>query len=102
MTESVTDSELTSLANQKLHGHSIRLDNVIVHATAYGTIESQAKAPWGGQTMPLYLVAIVQVVNGNELQLKIVQSKTGRLNVPQAPDRPDQQSGRGEPKPWTG
>ncbi len=53
MTESFTDSELTSLANQKLHGPSIRLDNVIVHATAYGTIESQAKAHWGGQTMPL-------------------------------------------------
>ena len=84
VTESFTDSELTSLANQKLQGHSIPLDNVIVHATANGTIESQAKAHWGGQTTPLYLVAIVQVVDGNEPQLKIVQSKTGRLDVPQA------------------
>ena len=62
MNETFTDSELTSLANQKLHGHSNRPDNVIVHATAYGTIESQAKAHWGGQTMPLDSVAIVQAV----------------------------------------
>lgn len=84
VSESFSDSELSSLANQELLGHSLHVDNLIVHATADGMIQSQANAHWGGQTFPLFLVATVKVVNGNQPQLTIVESKTGRLDVPQA------------------
>ena len=84
VSESFTDSELSSLANQELFGHSFPVDNVVVHATAGGMIQSQANAHWGGQTLALFLVATINVVNGNQPQLKIVKAKTGRLDVPKA------------------
>jgi hypothetical protein len=82
VTESFSDSELSSLANQELRNQSLPLDNVVLHATAAGTIEGLATAHWGGQSLPLFLVATVQVVGGNRLQLTIIDSKLGQLSVP--------------------
>jgi hypothetical protein len=82
VTESFSDSELSSLANQELQSESLPLDNLVLHATAGGRIEGLAMTHWGGQTLPLFLVTTVQVVGGDQLQLTIVESKLGQLNVP--------------------
>jgi hypothetical protein len=82
VSENFSDSELSSLANQELQSESLPLDNLVLHATADGRIEGLATAHWGGQALPLFLVATVQVVGGDQLQLTIVDSKLGQLNVP--------------------
>jgi hypothetical protein len=82
LTETFSDSELSSLANQELQSHSLPIDKLVVHAAANGTIESQATAHWGGQTLPLFMVATIQVVGGNRLQVTIIESKLGRVSVP--------------------
>jgi hypothetical protein len=84
VTQSFSDSELTSLANQELQNQSLPLDNLVLHATAEGRIEGLATAHWAGQSLPLFLVATVQVSGTNQLQLTIVESKLGQLNVPAA------------------
>jgi hypothetical protein len=85
VTESFSDSELSSLANDELRYESLPLDNLVLHATAAGRIEGQANAHWAGQTLPLFLVATVQVSGGDRLQLTIVESRLGQLNLPAAP-----------------
>jgi hypothetical protein len=80
--ETFSDSELSSLANQELQSQSLPLDNLVLHATADSRIEEFATAHWGGQALPLFLVATVRVVGGDQLQLTIVDSKLGQLNVP--------------------
>jgi hypothetical protein len=82
LTESFSDGELSSLANQELKNHSLPVDKLVMHATAEGTIESQATAHWGGQTLPLFAVATIHVVSGNRLQVTIIESKLGRVDVP--------------------
>ena len=84
VTQSFSDSELSSLANQEVQNQSLPLDNLVLHATAEGRIEGLGTAHWAGQSLPLFLVATVQVAGTGQLQLTIVESKLGRLNVPAA------------------
>jgi hypothetical protein len=84
VSESFSDSELSSLANRDLQGQSIPLDNLVLHATANRTIEGQATAHWAGQSLPLFVVVTIEVVGGNRLQVTIVDSKLGQLSVPQS------------------
>jgi hypothetical protein len=84
VSESFTDSELSSLANQYLQGQSLPFDNLVLHATGNRTIEAQATAHWAGQSLPLFLVVTIQVVGGNRLQVTIIDSKLGQLSVPRA------------------
>jgi hypothetical protein len=47
------------------------------------TVEGQATARWAGQALPIFLIATVNVVGGSRLQVTIVESKLGRVTMPQ-------------------
>jgi len=83
VTESFSDSELSSLANQELQSRSLPIEKLVVHATGNGTIEGQATARWAGQALPIFLIATIHVVGGSRLQVTIVESKLGRVTMPQ-------------------
>jgi len=83
VTESFTDSELSSLANQELQSRSLPIEKLVVHATSNRTIEGQATARWAGQALPIFLIASVRVAGGSRLQVTIVESKLGRVAMPQ-------------------
>jgi hypothetical protein len=81
VTETFTDAELTSLANEQAAARSAPVDQVVLHATGQGTIEGRAQAYAGGQSVPVTF-QLQPVVQGNTLRLRVQQLSLASVPLP--------------------
>jgi hypothetical protein len=79
--ETFSDSEMSSLANQVAADRQLPVDGIVLHATARGTIQGQARAHVGGQTLPVYLEGVPQV-SGDQVRLRVTTTRLGALPLP--------------------
>jgi uncharacterized protein YpmS len=81
VTETFTDAELTSLANEQAAARNAPVDQVVLHATSQGTIEGRAQAYAGGQAVPVTFQLQPQV-QGNTLRLRVEQLSLASVPLP--------------------
>jgi hypothetical protein len=81
ISETFTDAELTSLANDQAAARNLPLDQVVLHATAQGTIDGRARAYAGGQQVPVTF-RLVPEVEGNTLRLRVQQMSLASVPLP--------------------
>ena len=81
VSQTFTDSELTSLADQDLSGSPI--SNLILHSSSAGYIEGTGTATLAGQSFPLYLRASI-VISGGEPALHLSDVRLGSMSAPSA------------------
>jgi hypothetical protein len=79
--ETFTDAELTSLANDQVAERNLPLDQVVLHATAQGTIDGHAEAYAGGRQVPVTF-RLVPVVEGDTLSLNVQQLNLASVPLP--------------------
>jgi hypothetical protein len=79
--ETFTDAELTSLANDQAAARNLPLDQVVLHATADGTIDGRARAYAGGQQVPVTF-RLVPEVEGSTLRLRVQQLSLASVPLP--------------------
>jgi len=80
--QTFTDAELSSLAEEQVKARQLPFDRVALRATAEHTVVGSGVAHVGGQSVPLSLVAVPEVVGGNNLQLRVVDVQLGALPLP--------------------
>ena len=82
VTETFTDAELTSLANEQAAARNAPVDQVVLHATNQGTIEGRAQAYAGGQSVPVTFQLLPEV-QGNTLRLRVQQLSLASVPLPE-------------------
>ncbi|HEY4866321.1 MAG TPA: hypothetical protein VIK45_12505 [Candidatus Dormibacteraeota bacterium] len=63
VSETFTDAELSSLANDQAQARSLPVDQIALHATGQGVIDGRARASAGGQQVPVTFQLVPQVQN---------------------------------------
>jgi hypothetical protein len=81
VTETFTDAELTSLANDQAAARNVPVDQVVLHATGQGTIDGRAQAYAAGQPMPVTF-RLLPEVSDNTLRLRVEELSLGSVPLP--------------------
>jgi uncharacterized protein YpmS len=81
VTETFTDGELTSLANDQAAARNLPVDQVVLHATSQGTIDGRAQAYAAGQPVPVTFRLLPEVA-GNTLRLRVQDLSLGSVPLP--------------------
>jgi hypothetical protein len=81
VTETFTDAELTSLANEQAAARNLPVDQVVLHATSQGTIDGHAQAYAAGQPVPVTFRLLPEVAD-NTLRLRVQELSLGSLPLP--------------------
>ena len=77
--QTFTDGELTSLADQKLDPTEIT--GLSLHSSADGYVEATATGRIGGQQFPLYIRARISTADGHP-QLTLIDTRIGSVAAP--------------------
>jgi hypothetical protein len=80
-TEMFTDAELTWLANDRVQRSKLPVEAIVVQTNDDGTLESQFKYYVGPIIFPVY-VRFRASVQGNQVNIEILESKFGQWDVP--------------------
>jgi hypothetical protein len=81
VSETFTDAELTSLANDQASARNLPVDQVVLHATGQGTIDGKAQAYAAGQPVPVTF-RLLPVVQGNALRMNVQDLRMGSVPLP--------------------
>ncbi|MDQ6922296.1 MAG: DUF2993 domain-containing protein [Candidatus Dormibacteraeota bacterium] len=81
VTETFTDAELTSLANDQAAARNLPVDHVALHATGQGTIDGWAQAYAAGQPVPVTFRLLPEVAD-NTLRLRVQELSLGSVPLP--------------------
>jgi hypothetical protein len=81
VSETFTDAELTSLANDQASTRNLPVDQVVLHATGRGTIDGRAQAYAAGQPVPVTF-QLLPVVQGNALRMNVQDLRMGSVPLP--------------------
>ena len=81
VSETFTDAELTSLANEQAAARNLPVEQVVLHATNQGTIDGRAQAHAAGQPVPVTF-RLLPDVSDNTLQLHVQQLSVGSVPLP--------------------
>jgi hypothetical protein len=57
-------------------------DHVVLHATSHGTVVGEGVAHFAGQDIVVSLEAVPEVIDGNRVQLRVLDTKLGALPLP--------------------
>jgi hypothetical protein len=80
--ETFTDAELSWLANNRVQRSKLPFDGFVVRTNDDGTVESEFNDHVGPTTFPVYVRLRVTVVQGNQVNIEVLESKFGRWDVP--------------------
>jgi hypothetical protein len=81
VSETFTDAELTSLANDQAAARNLPVSQVVLHATSQGTIDGRAQASAAGQEVPVTF-RLVPEVEGNTLRMRVQELSLASLPLP--------------------
>jgi uncharacterized protein YpmS len=81
VSETFTDAELSSLANDQAQARSLPVDQIALHATGQGFIDGRARASAGGQQVPVTFQLVPQVQN-DTVGLQVRQISLASLPLP--------------------
>jgi hypothetical protein len=81
VSETFTDAELSSLANDQAYARALPVDQVVLHATAQGTIEGRARASAAGQQVPVTFQLVPRVAD-DTLRLEVQQVSLASVPLP--------------------
>lgn len=81
VSETFTDSELSSLANDEAQTRGLPLDQVLLHATSQNRIEGRARAYAGGQRVPISFEVVPQV-SGDNIRVRVTRINVAAFPVP--------------------
>jgi hypothetical protein len=81
VSETFTDAELTSLANDQAAARNLPVSQVVLHATSQGTIDGRAQASAAGQEVPVTF-RLVPEVEGNTLRMHVQELSLASLPLP--------------------
>jgi hypothetical protein len=81
VSETFTDAELSSLANDQAYARALPVDQVVLHATGQGTIEGRARAAAAGQQIPVTFQLVPQVTD-DTLHMQVQQVSLGSVPLP--------------------
>jgi hypothetical protein len=81
VSETFTDAELSSLANDQAYARALPVDQVVLHATAQGTIEGRARASAAGQHIPVTFQLVPRVAD-DTLRLEVQQVSLASVPLP--------------------
>lgn len=81
VSETFTDAELSSLANDQAYARALPVDQVVLHATGQGTIEGRARATAAGQQVPVTFQLVPRVTD-DTLRLEVQQVSLASVPLP--------------------
>lgn len=81
-TETFSDAELSWLANWRAQRSKLSFDGFVVHTNDDGTLESEFNDHVGPTTFPVYVRLRLTVVQSNQVNIEIIESKFGQWDVP--------------------
>jgi hypothetical protein len=81
VSETFTDAELSSLANDQAYARALPVDQVVLHATGQGTIEGRARATAAGQQVPVTFQLVPRVAD-DTLRLEVQQVSLASVPLP--------------------
>jgi hypothetical protein len=81
VSQTFTDAELSSLANDQAYARALPVDQVVLHATGQGTIEGRARATAAGQQVPVTFQLVPRVAD-DTLRLEVQQVSLASVPLP--------------------
>jgi len=81
VSETFTDAELSSLANDQAQARSLPVDQIALHATGQGFIDGRARASAGGQQVPVTFQLVPRVAD-DTLRLEVQQVSLASVPLP--------------------
>jgi hypothetical protein len=81
--ETFTDSELSSLANERAQARGLPFSDLVLHATELGTVQGEGTLRVAGRELPLSL-EIRPTVTADRVRFQVVSIHLGALPVPGA------------------
>jgi uncharacterized protein YpmS len=82
VTQTFSDAEISSLANERARTRHLPFRDVVLHATRGGAVRGQAVAHVAGQDVPVTLEVVPTVTEDNHLVLRVTRIQVGGLPVP--------------------
>lgn len=79
---SLSDAELTSIADLWLSQNSSSIHNLTVHGTSGGVFQASAQADWNGFTLDVFEAGTVSFNGDGSLQPSVSEAKVGQLPLP--------------------
>lgn len=82
VSQTFSDAELSSLANEQAEAKGMPISEISLHATSRGVIEGQGQALVSGRQVPVSIEGVPEVSEDNRLRLRITTVKLGPVPVP--------------------
>lgn len=81
VSQTFTDSEISSLANEQARAQRLPVEHVLLHATSRGIIQGQATAYAGGQQVPVSFDAVPEASEAN-IRVRVTRVNVAALPLP--------------------
>ena len=81
VSQTFSDSEISSLANEEAQAQGLPIEHVLLHATSQGTIQGQANAYAGGQRLLVSFEAVPEA-SDDSIRVRVTRVSVAALPLP--------------------